>query len=380
MSDNLKKLASAQQQLVAKIYSHPDKIAEQPVVKPSEFLTEFKKRSVDDCRQVFGDYGSMFRSIVEQMDESHPDFAAFVANITNSSDKELLELMQLFDLAKGASLGTVCKSFVKCFVKSVMFDVKTKVDLLKRKTFIRLFKQADRVALRKVKDSRPVELELTPPRRIQNSWDSITEIDTYSRFSDYWKKQAEVIDHRSKVYSQLGFRNFTEEMQKTLDDLTEAQAENYYGFQRVSVSSVTVALAKLHGYKLDETQRITVPASLIPKDGKLGNQSDNNLLYMPTMYPLCQVKESKKMEPVINHLEAFPEANNCAIFDSFLLVVPGVANLSKPIVVDGKIKEFNDPWKAKVYVDDALIETQAVYPALLAEKDGKMFFISLWEV
>lgn len=357
--------------------------------EPSLFLSEFAKYGDLVAEEALGDLGVKLFELTTQLDFDHPEVKSTDFMLAKSSEtfERLHQIVKLYLLARDNNLTAITNQFSKKIAKSVIPDIKSCLELIKNKQFVRLFTQDSRDYYRQKKEIRSIELV---SKKMIGFWDRVSEATSYARFENYCEKEIEKITKKIQVYEQLRMNALVSEMETSIKEFNETYDDNYYGFQRVPMTIIAIVLAKLHNcYMVGESQ-IMVPANnfigfngIAPPVGFAENgigllQKMQDYQYMPAAYPATELIISDKMKSVLDHLDSFPEANNKAIFDHFVVVVPGVwaTDPADPLL---KGKSYSNTFSMKVSLDQALIQEQYVLPILLGEKDGKCYFICFWE-
>lgn len=144
----------------------------------------------------------------------------------------------------------------------------------------------------------------------------------------------------------------------------------HYGFHRITMTNAAVILAKMHQFdfcgllekgQLFDTDNYRI---FVPKDVHGGESEFYQ--YSPRAYPLNELKElaPTRVLEIIERLEMFDEANGKAIFDHYVVIVPGYR-------IEKNTRSVQE-------MDTTLIQRQAVTPIVLGERDGKCYFICYW--
>jgi len=394
------KLSEIQNRINSKIFEVSDRVDNQ--IKSYNFIEEILAYGEHICELALADFGIRLHDVAKDLDFDHPEINHFFSSFM-IDDRKLIQFLKLCSLAETNNLTDLMPIFSKCMTKSIFPDIKTSLHILKnQQQFIRLFKnKEDRTRLRSSKTVRPIELSVSA-KKLSGIWDNVTSLEVYTRFGNYYKDQIEKVTKRADVYKQLRLESMCAEILGSIQEFGVFE-ESYYGFQRISITIAAIVLAKMHNYTLDLSQCIKVPSSnfagydfiegqpLCFVPGATSNswtavqKNQSDFTYMPMAYPLHTLEMPSRINKIVAHLEAFPEADGKPIFDQFIVVVPGIGHTWD---VDGKFWIFDTFGKkqhfpflinAKLALDTILIKEKYITPVLLGEKDGKIYFIGFWE-
>lgn len=384
----LELFAEPQQTLKTDIFKvQPKKV----VANKNTFFESIKQHGIDVCSLAFGLLGKRFVEFTNKVDLDHPEIISgeFFADLMGKSDlKQLNQYLQLSKLAIENQINELNIVFEKG--AKALFDIKNTSTLLKKNQYLRLYKDPiERNKYRSLKEACIIDLE-TSSKKLGAIWDSVPSLMNYGRFGNFQAEQVKKATERLEIYQQYRLSSMCTEISKSLDELVEI--ENYYGFQRITMVTTAVLLAKMHGFT-NIGNCIAVPASSFMFDFELGQLYEFSFKeepikrkildyrYQPVIYPYHLYEpKTKDLEEIFNYLEAFPEADGKPIFDRLVVIVPGVEfprNNNNYAVFDGDCKrhDFEHKEDCKKYLDKLLIEQGQIVPALLGEKGGNSYFI-----
>jgi hypothetical protein len=388
------------------------KLFQETVVPDSEpsgvidLLQEILAYDADLCETAFGVFGSRLYETAKELDFDHPELKSgkFLSAVGKdaSTFKKMAQFLKLCQLAKDNQLDEISPVFSKCITKAILPDVKTGLDFLKNQhQYVRLFKSAeDRLRLRKVKQVRPIEYA-SCLRKVVGLWDNIADLEVYGRFGNYYEEQIAQVKKRIEIYRQLRLMTMANDLIESVEEFKQGFEEAYYGFQRVPMAVAAVVLGKMHNCYLSTDQKTimmpfsnfdglsfeTEPKTHFGSDGIGVQPKLPDYEYMPMAYPIYTSDVPEKVQEVLKHLECFPEAGGKPIFDHYIAVVPGVhyprvLQINHQYFVydtDGTKKFFPNLLAARIFLDAMLIRERKIIPAILGERDGKCYFICLWE-
>jgi hypothetical protein len=314
-----------------------------------------------------------------------------------------------------------------------------KNNLLKLSSSVRMFgDQEVRNKIRLKKKQKTVAfLESYNKSEIVTFWLSLPEDNLFlcrgsSKIGYFMKDIASAVS----IFEKQGYNDFANILRNSFtssmfingtnsDDVRES--DPYHGFCRVKMGRVALAIAKLNGYVLNSTVKNnenptgfslsagrnsdyfrqfgykgineSYPVDKLDGVEVNGSFSISNpsskfdvFKFVPRAYPFylfSDLKLPEHVSKVMKWCESCPDIDNKALFDHYWLIVPGpslqvgsqfVDAGGKSIVVNPnkKITAFNDINQASIYLDRSLVDNNFIYPALLGEKDGKCYFITIW--
>ncbi len=362
-----------------------------------------------------GPLGSKLKRFAREVDFSHPDLARiFGGAFANTShfSQECNELLQLGQIAKQQSLHSILPSLSKIVTQDgVHRRISRQLDSpYVNRLHVRLLPDREaRDEVRLMKRTQALDLE-SVYRRGQEFWTALPlSFKRFLRFDDSYKVEIERARSKAARYKELGCTVLHQEIEDSIVDYEQQVEDSYYGFNRITMTTAAVVLAKSLGYKLTkvggylygqerrhtiEVQRdffgdfVFDPAQLPPVTWEEKFNSRRGRLdafqYSPRVYPLHEFIgiAPQTVRDTIEHLERFPDAGDKSIFDHFSVIVPGV---KFPAEKDGKYAFLNKAGEYQEYekyedackaLDIILVESGCFHPVILGEKDNKCYFIS----
>lgn len=314
-----------------------------------------------------------------------------------------------------------------------------KNNLLKLSSSVRMFSDQEvRNKIRLKKKQKTVAfLESYNKNEIVNFWLSLPDDNLFlcrgSSKIGYFSKD---VVSASTIFEKQGYNDFANILKNSFassmfingtssDEVRES--DPYHGFCRVKMGRVALAIAKLNGYVLNSTiksnenptgfalsagrnsdyfrqfgyKAINESYPVEKLDGVEVNGSFSapnpsskfdTFRFVPRAYPFylfSDLKLPEHVSKVMRWCESCPDIDNKALFDHYWLIVPGPSlqlgspfmdGAGKSIIINPnkKITAFNDVNHASIYLDRLLVDNNFIYPALLGEKDGKCYFITIW--
>jgi hypothetical protein len=223
---------------------------------------------------------------------------------------------------------------------------------------------------------------------------------SYTRGSCLYQSDIEEACIRHKHFSDLGLSLMATEIQGSVEKMRRESAESqHFGFNKISLTSASVILAKQCGYKYHardpnsfDRDRILADADSFKyrffsdhKDSLFDDSHFVTLEFSPRVYTYHELEPyaSDETKDVVEHLERFPEAYGYPLFDHYRVLVPGVNYPESSQSVPYSIRlpngtDFNHPilQKVQMRLDAELLQQKEIAGILLGEKDGDCYFIS----
>ena len=215
------------------------------------------------------------------------------------------------------------------------------------------------------------------------------------RFDESLFSELKDMEIKADRYEQIGCLVLAQEIRKNLKNLKDHVDNTYFGFNRITMSSSAIILARNIGFEMKDENinyqfssdnfKISISNDYLHGVKFIGDSNLDTLEYQPIIYPLSDFKSiaTDTINGVLNTLDNFPEVGNKPIFDFFGIIVPSVKIPEHHshygfIDLNGcerKHKNYND---CKLDFDRYMIENNIFYPIVVAEKDHKCYFITYW--
>jgi hypothetical protein len=392
---------------------------EEPVETPEQteipLLTRILECDPESVELALGKFGQKFRAFVEAVDSQHPHVKSLFEEMFADDSEFCQEVTELLELAEFAIQKKLTKVLTNIGGKIVTREklcravIKTIDSPFNNRCRIRLLRtREDRDKVRADKRTQPIDLG-TVTKKGEEVWASQPDsFDNFIRFSTAYQEEIALAEKKALRYEKLGCTGLGKQIRDSIELFKTQVHEVYYGFNRITMTNAAVILAKSLKYKLiatwpqeKRTYKIFVPGSVfagydfevdpsyVPYMTSTGEpvkvkRANESFEYEPRVYPIHKLWHiaPPSVVKIIDHLEAFPKACGKAIFDSYAVVVPGVAyprgDTLSIIGVDGTKQDFNSREETVQALDIALIQKNYITPVLLGEKDGKCFFVSFF--
>jgi hypothetical protein len=211
--------------------------------------------------------------------------------------------------------------------------------------------------------------------------------DRHMRFDTSMAEELGRLEDKARRYEETGCSVLADEIRRNLSIYNDHVKNSYYGFNRTTISSIAIIMARSLGCVATNTGDDNGLAVRIPSEtlGKPHGDSFLSYVYDPTIYPSHYFESimPATVKSVLEHLENFPQADSKPIFDFYGIVVPSIV-LPR---VDGKfgyrdsmdnIVDFDDYNECKQNFDKWLVSEGIVSPIIVAEKDHKCYFLTYW--
>lgn len=245
------------------------------------------------------------------------------------------------------------------------------------------------------------------------------DVDYYVCGSDLWQVEAKELETKGKHFDVLGMNEVAGVYKKRMASVEKFPQDSCLGFYPLKPEDAAVCLAKFHGYRWNAYQGVIIaPFKSFDepfwKDEKIAEQTKYGDLhemqqmedakkwitlkekkvhisdcigfnFQPRLYPLASFKlpMPQRVSEIITAVECHPLMNHFPIFDYYWVLVPGVS-VQHPLIhcksnstwIVGD-QTYKDQMEAAIALDYHLIKTGYLQPIVLAERDGKTFFLCL---
>lgn len=359
-----------------------------------------------------GDIGLKLKSFIQQVDLAHPEISNVFDGILADNQAFSLfcrELLILANYAKQDNLTLILPLLNQCLYKEHKTLIR-KIDAPSANRInVRFLKNSEeREQVRCSKKMQSIDLQGIY-KKGKNFWDSQpNNFARFLRFDTGYQEEIKKAEKKAKRYEELGCISLAEEVRRTMDLFREHTECNYFGFNRITMTTASVILAKSLNYSYVENRDVDgivvnrkvfynfnpeTPIEFNPYVSSLvGNttftdrpQTPYN--YEPRIYPYHEFSSiaSDETKNIICHLENFPDVGDKPIFDHFGVIVPGVefplkkSNSFTFLDKAGIVQEFNLREEAVKALDIVLIKDKDIYPVIIGEKDGKCYFVSYFQ-
>ena len=209
----------------------------------------------------------------------------------------------------------------------------------------------------------------------------------HMRFDTSMADELVKMEDKARRYDEIGCIVLADEIRNNLKIFNEHMRQNYYGFNRTTISSIAVTMARSLGCVATcniDNNELSIKVSNETLDKPHGD-SFLNYVYEPIIYPIHYFEEimPATVKSVLEHLDNFPQTESKPIFDFYGVVVPSIV-LPK---VDGRfwfrnlmgeIVDFESYNDCKQSFDRRLVSEGIVSPIIVAEKDHKCYFLTYW--
>lgn len=359
-----------------------------------------------------GDVGCKLKKFILQADLSHPELVnVFDGILADNQDFSLhcRELLSLASYAKQDNMLLVIPFFNQFLYKEYKTAIrKIEIPSVNRVNVRFLKDREEREQIRCSKKMQVIDLQGIY-KKGKSFWDSQpNNFSRFLRFDTGYQDELKKAEKKAKRYEELGCQSLAEEVQKTMDLFREHTECNYFGFNRITMTTASVILAKSLGYGYVEDgsgDKIVINrkafynfnpdpiieynpyVSMVSGTKAFTDKTQSPYEYEPRVYPYYEFSTiaSEETKKIISHLERFPDVGNKPIFDHFGLIVPSVnfpkkesgdfTFLNKSGILH--IRETRE--EAVKDLDKIMIENRDVYPIIIGEKDGKCYFISYFQ-
>lgn len=359
-----------------------------------------------------GEVGYKLKQFILQADLSHPELVnVFDGILADNQDFSLhcRELLSLANYAKQDNMLRVLPFFNQFLYKEHKIAIrKIEIPSVNRVNVRFIKDKEEREQIRCSKKMQVIDLQGIY-KKGKSFWDSQpTNFSRFLRFDTGYQDELKKAEKKAKRYEELGCQSLAEEVHKTMGLFREHTECNYFGFNRITMTTASIILAKSLGYGYIEENsgdKIIINrktfynfnpdpiieynpyVSMVSGTKTFTDKTQSLYEYESRVYPYYEFAAiaSEETKKIISHLERFPDVGDKPIFDHFGLIVPSVnfprkesgefTYLNKSGILH--IRETRE--EAVKDLDKILIENKDVYPIIIGEKDGKCYFISYFQ-
>jgi len=370
-------------------------------------------RSVLDCSYetvngLMGDLGTRLRNFSHKIDREnpHPDlFSLFggelVSDTEGSFSRDMTDTLDLYAYGKAHGKSNIVLGFLKKFVaKHRMFETISNVmdDPEENLLNVRFVpSKASREKIRSRKRTQSINTDLIFKRGVEN-WDSEPKnFTSYFRGESVYQKDIEDALIRHKHFYDLGLKMMADNISASIFLMQDKNlSSQYYGFNKISLTSASIIAAKQSNYKFtipptptDDVEVVYPKISIDTDQFKYRFFADKLHLFddayvpilefAPRIYTYQELREftSSDVSKVIDYLERFPEADGHALFDHYWILVAGT-NFVSDSGSDGSPEEVLPRDNGTQHLDIELVKRKEIVAILVGERDGECYFISYW--
>ncbi len=366
------------------------------------FFSSLKNCDRKLLSNVFGDIGTKIFDFIESIDLDHPDAKNCYEGLFQDSNEFsilLKEFLSVFEYIEKNNFSKVQDFFVSN-IQDYLFKNNKEISRIdipeKNRCNVRLVADKNRCEkIRSQKKMQIVDLHGAYKKGMSYYNNHPDNFYKYLRFDNSLLSELKKMESKADRYDQLGCQVLADEIRKNLSAYQDHTRNTYYGFNRITMSSASIILARSCDFemKIDkpsceftpENFRINVHKSYLGNVKILSDYNIDYFEYEPVIYPINEVKGimTANVRNVLNVLDNFPEAKNKTIFDFYGIIVPSIkliCNQSSYAFVDSygverKHQIYNE---CKIDFDRHMIESGIFCPIIVAEKDHKCYFITYW--
>lgn len=362
-----------------------------------EFIFVIQGINSSVAETALGKIGKKLIEFINSVDLDHPDLPCVINGIFRDDTNFRQQVQDVLDLAdKCKHLSSIAPNFHKLIERN-----KFSKAFLHNKFGIRLYKsKKNQDIIRKKQKMQTVDLKAVC-KNGNEVWNSQpTSFKVYNRHSMPYLKEIKSSEEKIYKYADLGCNSIVDKITEQVKQLKINLSYRYCGFNRVTMTTASAILARMHGYKLrtawdihdNQVVSIIIPSNLlynlVPDDSDLPaifipHCLDGSYHYEVRAYPVHQIPAPESMLELVDHLDNFPDMNGKSLFDNLIVLVPSVRlhDYNGTYFIrdlKGNTLGFDRQEAAATFLDKTLIENSLVQPVLLGERDSICYFICYW--
>lgn len=415
----LRKVTELQKEFLSRLSRH--KPPEQHFV-PS-LLTKIVEADDDLLDFTLGAIGQKLRLFAEHVDFQHPEITLIFDGLIADDQvfaQECIELLELGKFARENSFSRIVPYLGRVITEeSLSRAIIRKIDTPKNnRMHVRLLANPiERQEIRMTKRVQTIDLQGVY-KKGEEIWNVQPDsFKKFLRFDTAYEDDIKIAEKKAKRYEELGCSSLASEVLRSIDVFRQHMEQAYYGFNRITMTTAALILAKSSCYNFWPASDIThstygtfrkEATILVPRAhfGKYNFDPEANItfqchlshligspiftqkqqvdyVYEPRVYPLHELNDiaSDGIKETIKILESFPDAGNKPIFDHFGVLVPGIQfpffkdNLYSFIDENGIVNSYKNKDEASKALDRMLVKNGHLHPIIVGERDGKCYFI-----
>jgi hypothetical protein len=372
-------------------------------VKSHVLLTKILNTNVEVIELALGKLGSKLHNFAQAVDLEHPHVGELFDEISESDAIEnVLELLQLAEYGKENNLTRVISTIgnkIVCrerFCRNLLRTIDSPVNNRWRIRLLKTREQRDEV--RSQKRMQIIDLSSFFKKGDEIWASQPSNFKNFIRYNTSYQEEINIAEKKAMRYLGLGCRGLYDYIQESIDTFKTQVHESYFDFNRVTMTNAAIILAKSLGCRLvssfgtpsEEKEIFSISMPRVIFGDYCFQSGSDSYTYEPRVYPLNQLWHlaSSEIKCLIDHLEVFPEAGGKAIFDNYVVLVPGPlcpvnTNLEGKFAIldkDGIHLLYDSREESYFALDCILLRDNIVPGVLLGERDGKCFFVSLFTV
>lgn len=359
-----------------------------------------------------GSVGKILKKYANRVTLRHPDMSA-ISNMENwdGFSRDVFQALAADDKEVTSKLENNYKSLVRNFISP-------------KPRFIE--NPDDRFSVRGEKNqTRHVNLKQVYMLGENGFYSKPDNFKLFTRHSDAHLDEIKKLDDQAKLFSSIQMNEVAHTVKKQIASLEEMQGMRYLGFHRMKPVDAAIISARVHGLKWHEVYFLHVPFNffeevywisptkkeeqndydmkrlLVMKDRKMAFLDAIAFSYQPRLYPLAHFSPPPdNVKNILLSVESMPELNGCPAFDYYWVLMPSI-NINHPFFKHKntwsvRVRGFDEqrPWngdktwvtetfssefEAAKALDKVLYEEGYFKPVVLGERDGKCYFLCVWE-
>lgn len=315
-----------------------------------------------DDRIIFdtlGEAGLKLKNILKTFDLNHEQISSSYNQFFSFDKLHCQKVREIFEFKKTANKDSsslindiINRSFLH--EEDLMAFVKKIYLFVSEKPPVRFLVDPEkRDLLRRTKKPQLINLNYIYKKGVAYLDSLPKDFNDYLRYDLSQINDTNILIKKIDRFKEIGCNFLAEDLQKTMDEHVEQYGRQYFGFNRINLTTCALVLAKL--YELEISLNKYQLSSGLFED--TWNCQHMFFDYKPKIYPYYEFESlaSSRIKSVIDYLDHMPEVDGKPIFDYFSVVVP-TCDIEQEI-------EFE------------LIKNGILKSVLIGEKDGWCYFI-----
>lgn len=398
-----KKEIEASQLQILELTSNFDEVAPVPLDGILRKITQYSHAEIQDGLGEFGIKLLRFAQSID-VDDPHPDlFTIYDGQFVGDFSRIACDVLLVINYIRDKNVSSdVVDGLRRLVTRHPAYSVLSQnIDSpLSNLRHVRFLDSSEkRQECRKQKSDQVVGLGVLY-KKGKSYWNAHGQgFESYHRHVNRYQKERSEAVERLKHFSQFGLKSMSQEIEHYIERLDEkARAEQYLGFNKISLTTASIILAKMNGFEFDvDYQPYSYSRTHAAMCYTQASQHDwfdldpneqgcsSKIEIRPRTYPYAEVKDecSPDVRELVDSLESCPATNNKPLFDHYRVLITGVdfpnSSQWKPsYALDGQPLYFDSVSEGQRSLDMHLMRSDVLTSILVGERDGEHFFICYW--
>lgn len=340
------------------LFSEKLKVVNYSILDKNNFIFYIKDCADQIIYSVLGETGTAFKNFLNNLDLDHPEINETMNGVFSCKKpyyEKIRDVLELKKIIKKENLPFIDQLLNKIALQEndLKHFVKILENFILNKPPVRLLKnEHERILFRKTKKIQKINLDIAYDKGISYIDNLPNDFLNYVRFDPSQITEVSNLKLKVERYKEIGCNFLADDLSKSIDEHLEEHGKPYYGFNKISLTTTSLILAKFIGLELN-LGKYHISSSWF---GDLWKCHHMYLEYEPKVYPYHLLENcSEFVLNTVNYLESMPDINGKPVFDNYAVVIPS-ANIDQDLEME-------------------LVKKGVLKSILVGEKDGSCYFL-----